>query len=280
MSRSHQFDFGDEVIILTFVTKPSFWLSWFRNGICHTRMPRVTQWCSNQTYPFIAKRLFFSSRRCIRYFGGMVPPSMTSLRQVIMEGAFHSVALVVIITPTHSSEPFSSLRCHSLLTSMNDPTPLWHRVRNSCTLACSISDEFYSLFYLGLYCEIRNEASKAETYMKAAASSDYATGQGTGDYMTSCARVHCKLRGWETWIHYEDKRGIVFYFRKKTRETFQSCSLRFICETGTLILVICCCVCSEIQRVVVPWAGWVRITALRYHSQQLFFMKSSISFFW
>jgi hypothetical protein len=60
----------------------------------------------------------------------------------------------------------------------------------------SITDEFYSLFYLGLYCEIRGESSKAETYMKAAVASKYAVGPGAGDYMTSCARVHCKLRGW------------------------------------------------------------------------------------
>lgn len=61
---------------------------------------------------------------------------------------------------------------------------------------CSITDEFYSLFYLGLYCEIRGETAKAETYMKAAAASKYATGPGAGDYMASCAKVHCKLRGW------------------------------------------------------------------------------------
>lgn len=61
----------------------------------------------------------------------------------------------------------------------------------------NISDEFYSLFYLGLYCEIRNETTKAEEYMKLAAKSKYATGIGSGDYMTSCAKVHCKLRGWE-----------------------------------------------------------------------------------
>lgn len=60
----------------------------------------------------------------------------------------------------------------------------------------NISDEFYSLFYLGLYCEIRNEVDKAEKYMRAAASSAYAKGPGAGDYMTSCAKVHCKLRGW------------------------------------------------------------------------------------
>lgn len=60
----------------------------------------------------------------------------------------------------------------------------------------NISDEFYSLFYLGLYCEIRGEASKAEMYMKMAERSKYATGVGSGDYMSACARVHCQLRGW------------------------------------------------------------------------------------
>jgi hypothetical protein len=61
---------------------------------------------------------------------------------------------------------------------------------------CSIADEFYSLFYLGLYCESKCEDSKAANYMKAAAATEYATGPGTSDYMTSCARVHCRLRGW------------------------------------------------------------------------------------
>ena len=60
----------------------------------------------------------------------------------------------------------------------------------------NISDEFYSLFYLGLYCEIRGETSKAAMYMKMAERSRYATGVGSGDYMSACARVHCKLRGW------------------------------------------------------------------------------------
>jgi len=58
----------------------------------------------------------------------------------------------------------------------------------------SESDEFYSLFYLGLYCESRGETGKAEAYMKASASSAYGT--GSGDYMAACAKVHCKLRGW------------------------------------------------------------------------------------
>mmetsp|Transcript_41101 Transcript_41101/g.87582 ORF Transcript_41101/g.87582 Transcript_41101/m.87582 type:complete len:111 (-) Transcript_41101:228-560(-) len=60
----------------------------------------------------------------------------------------------------------------------------------------NISDEFYALFYLGLYCEIRDERLKAESYMRDAASSAYALGNGAGDYMTSCAKVHCQLRGW------------------------------------------------------------------------------------
>ena len=59
------------------------------------------------------------------------------------------------------------------------------------------SDEFYSRFYLGLYCESRGETAKAESYMKAALSSKYVTGGGSSDYMTSCARVHCCLRGWD-----------------------------------------------------------------------------------
>ena len=46
-------------------------------------------------------------------------------------------------------------------------------------------------------CEIRNEPAKAEMYMKRAATSKYATGNGSFDYMSSCAKVHCKMRGWE-----------------------------------------------------------------------------------
>jgi hypothetical protein len=63
-------------------------------------------------------------------------------------------------------------------------------------LQCSISDEFYSLFYLGLYCESLGENMKAETYMKAAANSEYARGRGASDYMTACAKVHCNIRHW------------------------------------------------------------------------------------
>jgi len=60
----------------------------------------------------------------------------------------------------------------------------------------SDSDEFYANFYLGLYAEANGELSKASHYMSAAASSRYAKGVGSADYMTSCAKVHCKLRGW------------------------------------------------------------------------------------
>ena len=57
-------------------------------------------------------------------------------------------------------------------------------------------DEFYSLFYLGLFTESRGETAKAEQYMRAASKTSYAVGQGAGDYMTSVARVHCYLRNW------------------------------------------------------------------------------------
>jgi tetratricopeptide (TPR) repeat protein len=60
----------------------------------------------------------------------------------------------------------------------------------------SVADEFYALFYLGLFCEVRKETVKASEYMRQATRTEYATGIGRGDYMTSCARVHCKLRGW------------------------------------------------------------------------------------
>lgn len=61
----------------------------------------------------------------------------------------------------------------------------------------SDSDEFYSLFYLGLYNEaVMNDAAKAQYYMKAAANSKYATGFGSKDYMSICAKVHCRLRHW------------------------------------------------------------------------------------
>ncbi len=58
----------------------------------------------------------------------------------------------------------------------------------------SKSDEFYSLYYLGLYCEAKGETSKAEMYLLQSIKTDY--GRGSNDYMTSCAKVHCKLRGW------------------------------------------------------------------------------------
>ena len=66
----------------------------------------------------------------------------------------------------------------------------------SCCSFDSIADAFYALFYLGLYCEARGEASKAALYMQQATATEYATSVGQGDYMTACARVHCHLRGW------------------------------------------------------------------------------------
>jgi len=43
---------------------------------------------------------------------------------------------------------------------------------------------------------MRGNMGNAENYMKSAAKSQYATAFGSGDYMSSCAKVHCKLRGW------------------------------------------------------------------------------------
>ena len=60
----------------------------------------------------------------------------------------------------------------------------------------SASDEFYSLFYLGLWCEAKGENTKAESYMRSAVKSSYSQGFGSNDYMTSVAKVHCKTRGW------------------------------------------------------------------------------------
>lgn len=58
----------------------------------------------------------------------------------------------------------------------------------------SSPDEFYALFYLGLFCEARGEASKAEAYLRQAVQTRY--GQLSNDYMAACAKVHCQLRGW------------------------------------------------------------------------------------
>jgi len=85
---------------------------------------------------------------------------------------------------------------YSLFRGDNDGTTTEYTLREAGHNNGNSSDEFYSLFYLGLYCEIRGETSKAEMYMKMAERSKYATGVGSGDYMSACARVHCKLRGW------------------------------------------------------------------------------------
>jgi len=58
------------------------------------------------------------------------------------------------------------------------------------------SDEFYSLFYLGLFAEALGESTKAQHYMQRATQTPYAIGGGQADYMTAVARVHCQLRGW------------------------------------------------------------------------------------
>lgn len=51
------------------------------------------------------------------------------------------------------------------------------------------SDEFYALLYLGLYAEARQDATKAENYMRQAVHTEYAQTVGRRDYMTDVARV-------------------------------------------------------------------------------------------
>lgn len=55
------------------------------------------------------------------------------------------------------------------------------------------SDEFYSLLYLGLFSEVRQNPTKAENYLRQATHTDYATSLGTRDYMTDVARVSLQL---------------------------------------------------------------------------------------
>jgi len=52
-------------------------------------------------------------------------------------------------------------------------------------------EEFYSLLYLGLYAEGRQEPTKAEHYMRQAVQTEYAKSIGQGDYMTAVAKVSC-----------------------------------------------------------------------------------------
>jgi hypothetical protein len=58
----------------------------------------------------------------------------------------------------------------------------------------SLADEFYALFYLSLYNEVRNVPTKAELYMRRAIGTKYA--QYSNDYMVSCAKVHVQIRRW------------------------------------------------------------------------------------
>jgi hypothetical protein len=58
----------------------------------------------------------------------------------------------------------------------------------------SPSDEFYSLFYLGLYCDSKGEFAKSSQYMTEAISTEYA--KKSKDYMVAVAKVHCNVRGW------------------------------------------------------------------------------------
>ena len=66
----------------------------------------------------------------------------------------------------------------------------------SLNITYATTTEMFMTTFRVLSCEARNETTKAKEYMKAAASSAYATNQGAGDYMSACAKVHCQLRGW------------------------------------------------------------------------------------
>jgi hypothetical protein len=65
------------------------------------------------------------------------------------------------------------------------------------TTTNSLSDEFYTLFYLALYNEIRNDATDmSQLYMNQALDTIYAQQHSDTDYMVACAQVHAKLRNW------------------------------------------------------------------------------------
>lgn len=58
----------------------------------------------------------------------------------------------------------------------------------------SSADEFYSLLYLGLYCEVRGEVAKASNYLQQSLRTSYVmTSRGSTDYMTDVARVRFVL---------------------------------------------------------------------------------------
>jgi hypothetical protein len=64
----------------------------------------------------------------------------------------------------------------------------------SNNLIQSPADEFYSLFYLGLYCDSKGEFTKAAQYMTEAITTEYA--KKSKDYMVAVAKVHNNVRGW------------------------------------------------------------------------------------
>jgi hypothetical protein len=66
------------------------------------------------------------------------------------------------------------------------------------TTMISLGEEFYALFYLGLYTEARGDNGKAEAYMKSSIRTPYAQTVGAKDYMVDVAKVHCQLRHWIT----------------------------------------------------------------------------------
>ena len=79
--------------------------------------------------------------------------------------------------------------------------PIIRIVAHSFSILCpfqrcnsSSADEFYSLLYLGLYCEVRGEVAKASNYLQQSLRTSYVmTSRGSTDYMTDVARVRFVL---------------------------------------------------------------------------------------
>eukprot|EP00897_Mesotaenium_endlicherianum_P003266 jgi/Mesen1/2968/ME000176S02007 len=59
-----------------------------------------------------------------------------------------------------------------------------------------LHDTFYAALYVGLFHEAEGDMDAAKKALQAAVATPY--GQRSSDYMAQLAKVHCKVRGWET----------------------------------------------------------------------------------
>ena len=119
--------------------------------------------------------LFTYRQRFIRYFG-VKPPNKTLLKLDIEGGKYW----------WWGSDGRFYATSHNLV-SVTSPNSVTHD---------RPGEEFYSLFYLGLFSEVRGETTKAENYMRSAIKTKYAKAVGSQDYMVDVAKVHCQLRHW------------------------------------------------------------------------------------